>query len=185
MFPSPLSIRAKKYVPAVNSLAIYAAVVGTISLGWNVWRGLRSERVDVRVTVETEPVLVLPEKDRPAPYQLTVIARNYGATEERVDRIGINYNDPTQDEFGGGGDSKRISETLPPRRNVSQTFNLTGRRFKVGREYVGFVVLASGNTIESELHEFDLTTLELAGVEDSVIEPRRLRTPQGEKIEPD
>lgn len=163
----------------MDALAIYGAAVGTLSLGWNVWRELRSERVDVRVSVVTEPVLVLPEKDRPAPYQLTVIARNFGATEERVDQIGIRYFDPSPLDAQGAEDSRQVSETLPPRRSVSETFNLTDRRYKVGREYVGFVVLASGDTFESEVNEFNLATLELAGVESLIIEPRRVRPISG------
>lgn len=116
----------------MDALAIWGAITGTTSLGWNVWRGVRSERVDVQVTVVTEPVLVLPEKDRPAPYELTVIARNLGATDERVDQIGIRYFDPSPRDIQGAQDSRRVSETLPPRRSVSETFNLTERHFKVG-----------------------------------------------------
>jgi hypothetical protein len=95
------AIRIAGYGPVSDPLAIYAAAVGTISLGWNVRQGLRSERVDVQVMVVTEPILVLPEKDRPAPYNLTVIARNSGATEERVDQIGIRYLDPSPLDIQG------------------------------------------------------------------------------------
>jgi hypothetical protein len=151
----------------VNGLALYAAAVGTASLGWTIWREVRSERSDVRVTVMTEPVPIGEGK-----YELTVVTRNHGKTDEVVERIGLNFLDPTVDEMGRGAAQERVDEPLPPRRNVRWTWNLGTQRFKVGREYQGYAVLASGVTELSEWFEFSADTLRVAGLEDLVLEAR-------------
>ncbi len=139
----------------MNGLAIYAAIVGTASLSWNIWCELRKERSDVRVEVVTEPVPVGLGR-----YELTVIVRNYGKTDEAVERIGLNFHDPTDEDFGDAGESQTVDEPLAPRRNVRWTWDLGKRRWRVGREYQGFAVLASGRNLTSEWREFDAELLE-------------------------
>jgi hypothetical protein len=157
-------------------VAVYAAVVGTGSLGWGIFRDRRHDRFEIAVDVTPDVVLLEPGS-KTSRFTLVVRATNNGGTDEMVEYIGLDFFDPTSpsDEDGLAGDRKHISEELRPRRNITQGFDLTGRRFRVGREYRGFVRLATGTLRTSEWHELDIAMLDIGGAADVVISPRAVR----------
>jgi hypothetical protein len=164
-------------VRLVDGLAVYAALVGTGSLGWTVWHALRNERFHIQVDAGVEGVVV--DSDR---CELTVAARNVGKTDEAIEYMGIRFFDPTADVMGESSVGQRVEYDLKPNRSARFTVDLASQRFRVGREYQGFITLASGRTVESPWREIDGYLLDLAGVRDHVIKARQgpnLRSPSG------
>ncbi len=156
-------------------VAVYAAVVGTTGLAWGIYRDRRSDRFDIAVDVKLEVALLEPGTDQPR-FTVVVTATNNGGTDEMVEYIGLDYFDPTSTEGDNrSGDSRHVSAELRPRRNVTEGFDLRARRHRAGREYRGFVRLASGTVRTSSWHEFDLATLNTVGMADAVLNPRAAR----------
>jgi hypothetical protein len=151
----------------VDGLAIYAALVATGNLAWAVWHATRSERFDVRVAVGPEPVVVGAQK-----FELTVTARNLGKTDEAVERMGVRFYDPTATEMAEGSVSQLVSEELPPNRRVRFTVDLAKQRYRLGRQYQGYVALASGRNLESDWQELEGYLLDLAGVREIIVDAR-------------
>jgi hypothetical protein len=99
-------------------VAVYAAVIATGGLGWQIWtyRVRRSTRIILTVRHGTyqEPGTVLTGK---AVYCVTVTAVNVGETTETIEAIGI------EDEAHEHGiDDRPLCESLAPGHTVARRF---------------------------------------------------------------
>jgi hypothetical protein len=151
----------------VDGVAIYAAVVGTGSLGWQVFRERRRLRTIVRVEFEHasrpirspnaaigpgEPLLSLLD------YELAVVVINDGETAEWVRSISIEDAAGTHGyDFGhpSGGDQE-----LQPRARTFARLTATDLPFDPANGFYGIVHLASGSEVRSKLSHLDDGILE-------------------------
>lgn len=173
---SPVTEPPSTRVQSMDWIAVYAAVVGTGTLAWGIYRDRHGDRFDIAVDVKQDIVLLEPGSKRPR-FTLVVTATNHGGSDEMVEYIGVDYFDPTSPQTDGGlmGDSRHITAELRPRQNVSQGFDLGGRMFRVGREYRGFVRFATGTLRTSVWQELDIGTLNTVGIADMIVSPRAVK----------
>jgi hypothetical protein len=147
-------------------LAIYAAIVGTAGLGWQVWREVRRLRTDIRVEFEHAAkhrqfyVAWAGDPDtRPEPlqYELTVVVVNDGETTEWVREITIENRARTQ---GYEFDNTEGDEQLEPRSRVFARERVEHMDFDPSDGFVGTARLASGRKIESKLERLNQDILD-------------------------
>ncbi|HMJ02280.1 MAG TPA: hypothetical protein VK506_05025 [Conexibacter sp.] len=149
----------------MDPLAIYAAVVATAALGWQVFTRWQSRRAAVKVEVthaaeRQEGVLQLPGPRRgELGYRVMVIVSNRGETTQFVDAFGIRaVEDETAMTFEVPDD-----KALRPAQSMRGQFWLEALSLEVDGRFVGFAGLATGEVVESrpqELHAALLTAIE-------------------------
>jgi hypothetical protein len=145
-----------------NVVAIYAAVVGTGSLGWQVYRERRRLRTNVRVefehsarSVSTPMVSWGDEPPGPDPLysELAVVIINNGETVEWVRSVWI--------EAAAGTAGTNLSNEhrgdleLKPRARVFARVDTADLPFDPEDGFYGIVRLASGEEVRSKLSHLD------------------------------
>lgn len=149
-----------------DPVAIYAALVGSGSLGWQVWR--ERNRLSTKIRVEFEhgtpprPMFVVYAGDtdrRPEPleYELTLVVINDGETTEYVRDAWI------EDVAGTGGnhfDDLGDEGQLPPRARVSVSLRTHHVETDFSAGFVGVARLASGRLVQSKVEHLDAHLLE-------------------------
>jgi hypothetical protein len=146
----------------IGCVALLVALGG---LGWQVYTWRHAHRFDVRASVEPEMIRVGQKS-----YEVTVVVRNMGSTEEAVESVALLYShhhpEVPKDAVVLGPPSlmDRKGEPLPPRRNVRRTYDLLGSRFieHFPEEVTAAVTLESGKRIVSEPIQTDKRSLYLA-----------------------
>ena len=78
-------------------VAVYAGVVATAALGWNVVRAILEQRTDVRLEVEHSDFIGV---DEVVGYRIEVVARNFGPREV-VEEAGFRF-EPEDGNIGFG-----------------------------------------------------------------------------------
>jgi hypothetical protein len=140
-----------------DPLAIYAAIVGTAGLGWQIWREARRLTTDVSVEFEHAAqgsrVLVANLSDpdprpRPIEYELSVVVVNDGETTEYVRDIWIE--NPTRTE-GCDVSASDPDKELVPRGRVVASLRIEGLDLDLSMGFIAIVRLASGRVIESKV----------------------------------
>lgn len=137
---------------AIDPVAIYAAVVSTIALGWQIQKERRARRPQVEVKV-SYALLGYPSR---GPAEVAHIeARNRGNLPVRVNSAGFNLQD-------GSGNALAITWQPPTRRCLassdrampaSPTSSRTSRGpLDLYRPLVGWVSLSTGERIHSKPH---------------------------------
>lgn len=105
----------------VDPLAIYAAVVGTVGLGWQIWRETRRTRTNIRVELEHAAmprefyVAFTGDPDQrsgPVEYVVSVIVVNDGESTEYVRDIWLENRARTRG-YDFGHDGEHDGELLP------------------------------------------------------------------------
>ena len=142
-----------------------ALVVALGGLGWQVYTWRHAHRFDVRASVEPEMIPIAEKR-----YEVTVVIRNMGSTEEAVENVALLYShhhpEVPKDGVVLGPPSlmDRRGAPLPPRRNVRRTYDLLGSRFMehFPEEVTAVVTLESGKRIVSEPEQTDKRALHLA-----------------------
>jgi hypothetical protein len=135
-------------MPAEFWMALAALVVSTVSLGWNAYTWLRAERSDVRVKARHDGVVVASGS-----YVLTVVVTNHGSKAERVERVGLWFDDatkifPPDMDVSGQGVQAAVDERIEPRSNYRWEYDFGTVRFRHGLGYRPWAMLATGETIE-------------------------------------
>jgi hypothetical protein len=148
---------------AVGYVAVYAAIVSTVDLGWRALETQKAKRSHITVTVRPEPV---PAEG--GELKLTVVARNAGERIESIESLGLTFMDESATAMGLSSVRKQVDESLPPTHNYRWTWDLGEQRFAVGRRYTGWVQLATGEIIESEPDHFGPFSLSLARLGNAV-----------------
>ena len=137
---------------AGTGVALYAAVVASGALGWNVLSAVRERRTDVHVEVEHGPEIGV---DGWVGYRIEVIARNFGPREV-VEDAGVRF-EPEAESKTGFRHVVEIDEPLLPRDLVRWTATDLKRTHydakEDGRRFTAFVKLASGEVITSDVQE--------------------------------
>jgi hypothetical protein len=151
----------------MDALAIYAAVVGSVGLGWQIWREVRRTRTDIRVEIEHAAkqrrfFVVVPDDPDPRPepleYEVSVVVVNDGETTEYVRGIYLESRARTEGyHFGNAGEGDQV---LRPRSRIADSVRLNELDFDASRGVVGIVELASGRSIESKLEMLNQNTLD-------------------------
>lgn len=142
-----------------------AFVVALGGLCWQVYTWRHAHRFDVRASVEPEMISVGQKR-----YEVTVVVRNMGSTEEAVENVALLYShhhpEVPKDGVVLGPPSlmDRTGEPLPPRRNVRRTYDLLGSRFieYFPEEVTAVVTLETGKRIVSEPIQTDKRSLYVA-----------------------
>jgi hypothetical protein len=163
-------------VDAGTWVALYAAVVATAALAWNVARVIREQRTVVRVEVEHTPLI---GDDGLVGYQIQVVARNFGPGEV-VEDAGVQF-EPKEDGKPGMGYSARLDKPLPPRDYLRWTLDLKETPYNAreqSRRFRGFVKLASGKEIASDVQEIRESSVEFAVLDQPA---KRMRMTWGEE----
>jgi hypothetical protein len=152
-----------------DAIAIYAAAVGSGSLGWQVYREINRSRTKIRVEVEHAtrprqgPFVVWggdPVDPRPDPieYELTLVVVNDGETTEFVRDLWI-HNPSRGEGFDVGLDGDGDAE-LAPRSRLFQRFALEGLPVDLSEGFYGQARLASGRVLQSSPERLDDGLLE-------------------------
>jgi hypothetical protein len=159
-----------------DPLAIYASLVGTGSLGWQVWREHQRLSTDVRVEFEHSAhprqlfVMVGNGPDRrpgPLEYELGLVVVNHGQTTEYVRHTFVR--NAAETEGFDFGDMDEGDKELPPRGRVfsrvrpaelspERVFGPTiPDRFSVdlSEGFYGYARLGSGRIVRSKLEHLD------------------------------
>jgi hypothetical protein len=134
-----------------DGIAIYAAVVGTASLGWQIMRSRRADRPGVTVNVENA---MIGFTDGNATWTVCVKAINGGEQPVGVNGAGLDLQDGSGRTFvlGRLQPLDSIPGTVQPRHEVSAYFPvdvLQQNGFDLTRPIVGFVNLATGDVVRS------------------------------------
>lgn len=147
---------------AIGCIALVVALGG---LGWQIYTWRHAHRFDVRVSIEPEMIPVGQKR-----YEVTVVVRNMGSTEEAVESVALLYShhhpEVPEDGVVLGLPSllDRKGEPLPPRRNVRRTYDLLGSQFieHFPEEVTAVVTLESGKRIVSEAEQTSRRSLDVA-----------------------
>jgi hypothetical protein len=124
---------------ATTDIAIYAAVIASGGLGWQVWTHVQRRRPVIRVELRhagqppTDPNLA-----GKLIYEVTVAAVNTGETTETVEAIGFLLADEKH-----GMDDRPILEPLPPGGVVRRSFELLALPSDPRAGIVPYVEIAS------------------------------------------
>lgn len=149
-----------------DALAIYAAAVGSASLGWQIYREIRRLKTDLRVEIEhaarPRPMYVAFGSDsdpRPEPleYELTLVVVNDGETTEYVRDAAIE--DAARTAGYDFGDELADKE-LRPRNRVFAQVRVQDLEFDPSHGFYGVARLASGREIKSRVERLDNGVLE-------------------------
>jgi len=152
----------------VDPLAIYAAIVGTVGLGWQIWREVRRMSTHVRVELEQSSqvrggpfVSVGADVDpRPEPveYEIAVVVINDGETTEYLRNVWLENAARTEGYDFRPDD--RSDRELPPRSRIQETVRLPELSLDLSNGMVGIARLASGRIVESEVEPLDQSILD-------------------------
>jgi hypothetical protein len=134
-----------------DAVAIYAAVVGTASLEWQIVRARRTDRPGITVTVANA---MLGYAGAPV-WTVSVKAINLGERPAGVHGAGLDLQDGSGGTFvlGLPHELDSIPGTVQPRHDVNAFIPvdvLEQNGFDLRRPIVGFVNLATGDTIRSK-----------------------------------
>jgi hypothetical protein len=145
-------------------IALAAAVGAYGHIGWAAYAARRHERSDVRVTVREEPAVVMSES-----YVLTVVVTNRGPATERIERIGLWFDDatgvfPPRWEMSGQGTQQEVDVDIGPRANYRWPYDFGSVRFRHGLGYRPWALLATGQTIEGRAGVVSEKGLRYAGL---------------------
>jgi hypothetical protein len=149
-------------VTVSNVVAIYAAVVGTGSLGWQVYRERRRLRTNVRVEFEhsAQPVNMPmvswgaePLGPDPLYSELAVVIINNGETVEWVRSVWIE--DAAGTAGSDLGNEHRGDLELKPRARVFARIDTADLPFDPEGGFFGIARLASGEEVRSNLSHLD------------------------------
>jgi hypothetical protein len=137
---------------ATDYVAIYAAVIATGGLCWQVWThfALRRPKIRMEIRHAAQPA---DDSDLAGQliYEITVAAVNFGETTETVEAIGVHWPDQQC-----GIDDRPIRERLEPGDVVKRSFQLIACDFDPTRGIVPFVEIASSqNRISGEPAELE------------------------------
>jgi hypothetical protein len=145
-----------------DALAIYAAAVGTGSIGWQIYRELRRLKTDIRVEFEhaseSRQVFVAFGADtdpRPHPleYELSIVVVNDGETQEFIRDVGLEQAaGGTGHDFGEGRTGDR---ELPPRGRFVEQIRVGHVDFDFSSGFRATARLASGRVIQSDVTHLD------------------------------
>lgn len=148
-----------------TALAIYAAIVGTIGVGWQIWREKQRLRTNLRVEIEhcasAQQGLIGTTSDGPRPldYEVVVNVINDGETTEYVRRVSI---EDAQESHGIDLHLRSDPDAeLPPRGRTKCSIRLdtaVGAGWAEG--FKGIAWLASGRSVESVVEIFDQDIIE-------------------------
>jgi hypothetical protein len=148
-------------VGGVDLVAAYAALVATGALAWQivVWLDRRKTKIAVEVNESLEEKVVDPINNTTKyEYLVTVKALNMGETTKFVDVIGLLDAD----------DSSNLREVEPKEKalkayqTLRQDLQLdTADQTWLGRKFVGFIRLKSGEQVVSETHSINPDRWEL------------------------
>lgn len=147
-------------------IACFALLIAGGSLGWQVFTWRQGRRMDVRVRVTADEVVVASGE-----LNVTVTVENGGSTHEAVQEVWLLYAESAERDganvLGPPNIRKRMPKEagdLPPRRNVRVTFDLLGSRFitHLPTALEGIVLLESGHQIRSSLLEISGEDFRLA-----------------------
>ena len=126
-------------------IAIAGFALALASLGWQFFVWWWGHAFDVQVSVEDKGVF--PASRR---YEIIVIVRNLGRTDEAVGEVILLY---AEHEAMGVDFSTRVAvgKELPPNREVRQPIDLLGGRFQTvfPSELTAIVALESGRLVRS------------------------------------
>ncbi len=130
---------------ATTYVAIYAAGIATLSVGWQVWTHVSRRRTRVVLTVGHAAYPAADLEGRPdldlagrLIYRVTITAVNIGEMPETVLALGFEALD-----HGHGMDDRPMNEPLPPGHVVQRSFDLLALDFDPTPGVVPFVELAS------------------------------------------
>jgi hypothetical protein len=137
---------------AGDAVAIYAALVGTASLAWQIMRARRADNPGVTVTVANAMIGL---GDGNADWTLSVKAVNGGGLPVGISGAGLDLQDGSGRTFvmARGFALDSIPGTVQPRHDATAFFPVTlleQHGFDLTRPVVGFVNLATGDTIRSK-----------------------------------
>ena len=131
-------------------VALYAALVATGALAWNVYVYFRSHRTDVWVEVNQGRVpgdagkLGDPGK---LEFALHVVAINHGDQTQFVQGLGLLFLDPDNKSWTRQVAEPKPRELPPGERSTTGPIRIKNRNLSEG--YIGFVELASGDEFRS------------------------------------
>jgi hypothetical protein len=134
-----------------DGIAIYAGVVGTVSLGWQIMRARRADRPGINVTVANA---MIGFTDGNAAWTVCVKAINLGEHPVGVQGVGLDLQDGSGRTFvlARPHQLDSIPSTVDPRHDASAYFPvdvLEQNGFDLTRPLVGFVNLATGDVARS------------------------------------
>jgi hypothetical protein len=137
---------------AGDAVAVYAALVGTASLAWQIMRARRADSPGVTVTVANAMIGLA---DGNAEWTLTVKAVNGGGLPVGISGAGLDLQDGSGRTFAmsRGHALDSIPGTVQPRHDATAFFPvalLEQRGFDLKLPIVGFVNLATGETVRSK-----------------------------------
>lgn len=139
---------------ATQVIALYAAIVSTVAVGWQLVEYRLRRRTKIRVELEHAIGPAGQEEGESYDYLVSVLAINDGGSTEYVQSAGL-------EAPGGYGVGMNIEQELPPRQRIATSFSEAEFPEGFSQGFQGKVTLASGKVFTSDVERCDSDVREM------------------------